>query len=136
MPPATSHLINVQKYTYLFRDYKAFKSCVPGKEEVRKADTKYVFLIMSHCPSGNIQQNKFIQVVTCISGTCLLIARQHSMIGCTTTYLTIHLLKDIWDDHSWGHQLPGGSVVKNLPTSVGDTGLILGPGRSHMPQNN
>ena len=48
MPPATSHLINIQKYTYHFRDYKAFKSCVPGKEEVRKADTKYIFLIMSH----------------------------------------------------------------------------------------
>ena len=27
---------------------------------------------------------------------------------------------------------PGGAVVKNLPVNAGDTGLIPGPGRSHM----
>ena len=27
-----------------------------------------------------------------------------------------------------------GSVVKNLPASAGDAGLIPDPGRSHMPQ--
>ena len=31
---------------------------------------------------------------------------------------------------------PGGSVVKNLPANAKDTGLIPGPGRSHMPQSN
>lgn len=31
---------------------------------------------------------------------------------------------------------PGYSVVKNLPANEGDTGLIPGPGRSHMPWNN
>ena len=31
---------------------------------------------------------------------------------------------------------PGGAVVKNLPTNAGDTGLISGPGRSHMPWSN
>ena len=31
----------------------------------------------------------------------------------------------------WGFL--GGSVVKNLPANVGDTGSISGPGRSHMP---
>ena len=31
---------------------------------------------------------------------------------------------------------PGGSVVKNTPANTGDTDSILGPGRSHMPQNN
>ena len=31
---------------------------------------------------------------------------------------------------------PGGSVVKNLPASAGDTGSILRSGRSHMPQSN
>ena len=31
---------------------------------------------------------------------------------------------------------PGGAVVKNLPAIAGDTGLIPGPGRSHMPQSN
>ena len=30
---------------------------------------------------------------------------------------------------------PGGSVVKNLPASAGDTGSIPGPGRCHMPQS-
>ena len=27
-------------------------------------------------------------------------------------------------------------VAKNLPDNAGDTGLIPGPGRSHMPQGN
>ena len=30
---------------------------------------------------------------------------------------------------------PGGSVVKNPPANAGDTGLIAGPGRSHIPQS-
>ena len=34
----------------------------------------------------------------------------------------------------WG--FPGGSVVKNLPANAGDTGLIPGPGRSHVPWSN
>ena len=35
-----------------------------------------------------------------------------------------------------GQGFPGGSVVKNLPANVGDTGPIPDPGRSHMPQRN
>ena len=31
---------------------------------------------------------------------------------------------------------PGGSVVKNLPANEGDTGSILGLGRSHRLWNN
>ena len=31
---------------------------------------------------------------------------------------------------------PGGSVVKNLPASAGDLGLIPDPGRSHIPRSN
>ena len=31
---------------------------------------------------------------------------------------------------------PAGAVDKNLPANAGDTGLILGPGRFHMPQSN
>ena len=30
---------------------------------------------------------------------------------------------------------PGGAVVKNPPASAGDTGLIPGPGRPHMPRS-
>ena len=30
----------------------------------------------------------------------------------------------------------GGVVVKNTPANAGDTSLIPGPGRSHMPQSN
>ena len=30
------------------------------------------------------------------------------------------------------HDFPGSSVVKNPPADAGDTGLIPGPGRSHM----
>ena len=32
--------------------------------------------------------------------------------------------------------LPGGPAVKNPPVNAGDTGMIPGPGRSHMPQSN
>ena len=31
---------------------------------------------------------------------------------------------------------PGGEVIKNLLTNVGDTGSSPGVGRSHMPQSN
>ena len=35
-----------------------------------------------------------------------------------------------------GGDFPGGTVVKNLPASAGDTGSSPGPGRFHMPQSN
>ena len=35
-----------------------------------------------------------------------------------------------------GRGFPGGSVIKNLPANVGDTGPIPDLGRSHMPQRN
>ena len=35
-----------------------------------------------------------------------------------------------------GGGFPGGSVVKNLPASVGEMGSIPDPGRSHMPRGN
>ena len=38
------------------------------------------------------------------------------------------------DKNSW--DFPGGPVVMNPPANAGDTGLIPGPGRSHMPRNN
>ena len=31
---------------------------------------------------------------------------------------------------------PGGAVVKNPPANAGDTGLIPGPGSSHMLRSN
>ena len=31
---------------------------------------------------------------------------------------------------------PGGPVVKNLPGNAGDTGLMPGLGRFHMPRGN
>ena len=35
-----------------------------------------------------------------------------------------------------GRGFPGGAVVKNQPTSAGDTASSPGPGRSHMPWSN
>ena len=35
-----------------------------------------------------------------------------------------------------GGDFPGGAVVKNPPANAGDTGLISGLGRSHMPRSN
>ena len=45
------------------------------------------------------------------------------------------ILKQLRDlkKHYW--DLPGGTVVKNLPTNAGDTGSSPGPGRSHMPRS-
>ena len=37
-----------------------------------------------------------------------------------------------WEAQKPTKGFPGGSVVKNLPTNTGDTGSILGPGRSHL----
>ena len=36
----------------------------------------------------------------------------------------------------WIWDFPGGAVAESLPANSGDTGLILGPGRSHMLQSN
>ena len=47
--------------------------------------------------------------------------------------------QDIFSCSSVKKQLegfPGGTVVKNPPANVGDTGLSPGPGRSHMPRSN
>ena len=33
-------------------------------------------------------------------------------------------------------RLPGSPVVRNLPASIGNTGLIPGPGRFHVLQGN
>ncbi|XP_069447686.1 izumo sperm-egg fusion protein 4 isoform X2 [Ovis canadensis] len=41
----------------------------------------------------------------------------------------VHLIQNAIIE-SWGRGLPGGSVVKNLPASAGDTGLIPGSGRT------
>ena len=41
------------------------------------------------------------------------------------------LKKALQEQNKW--DFPGGAVVKNLPANAGDTGLIPGPGRSHMP---
>ena len=44
-----------------------------------------------------------------------------------------------WSEHyqkSKGRDFPGGAMVKNPPANAGDTGLIPGPGRSHMPRSN
>ena len=35
-----------------------------------------------------------------------------------------------------GGHFPGGPVVKNPSTKAGDTGVIPGPGTSHMPRGN
>ena len=37
---------------------------------------------------------------------------------------------------SYSRDVPGGPVAKNMPVNTGDTGLIPGPGRSHMLLSN
>ena len=38
--------------------------------------------------------------------------------------------------NEWFGDFPGGTVIKNPPANAGDTGLIPGPGKSHMPWSN
>ena len=57
-----------------------------------------------------------------------------------TGYLSIHLTKDILLASKLGtykHLLnvPDGAVVNNLPCKAGDTGSVLGLGRSHVPRS-
>ena len=40
------------------------------------------------------------------------------------------------NQQSYGRNFPGGAVVKNLPANAGNTDVIPGPGRSHMPWSN
>ena len=44
--------------------------------------------------------------------------------------------KDCKAKGNWHNDFPGGQVVRNPPASAGDTGLIPGPGGSHMLQSN
>ena len=46
---------------------------------------------------------------------------------------SFHIVYRITAIRSHGQDIPGGSVVKNLPANAGDTGSIPGPGRFHMP---
>ena len=41
-----------------------------------------------------------------------------------------------WNIIKKTRDFPGGSVVKNPPANLGDTGSSPGPGRSHMPRSN
>ena len=54
----------------------------------------------------------------------------HMNMSCGTH--PMHTIASI--DVKKGRGFPGGSVVKNLPASAGDTGSSPGPGRSHMPR--
>ena len=47
------------------------------------------------------------------------------MYACKHTHTDTHIRMTFWD-------FPGGSLVKNPPANAGDTGLIPGPGRSHI----
>ena len=46
------------------------------------------------------------------------------------------LLKIKTRNKTEGRDFPGGTGVKNLPASAGDTGSSPGPGRYHMPRSN
>ena len=64
-------------------------------------------------------------------------------IGNVNTYWTFYIKKitfkcdnDVVMLKPLSLDFPGGSVVKNVPASAGDTGASPGPGRSHMPWSN
>ena len=57
-----------------------------------------------------------------------MIRQSHSW-AYTQTKLQFKKIHAPWD-------FSGGAVVKNLPANAGDTALIPGLGRSHMPLSN
>ena len=63
---------------------------------------------------------------------------KHKKHNATPKYIIIKLLKtsDKYKILKAAGGFPGGTVVKNPPANAGDTGLIPGPGRSHMPWSN
>ena len=54
---------------------------------------------------------------------------RHHHHGYLLPSILFFLKHQLWD-------FPGGSVAKNPPANAGDTGSILGPGRSHMLRSN
>ena len=55
--------------------------------------------------------------------------------GINTVILFKHVFWPLFKVAFFFH-FPGGPVVKNLPVNAGDTGSILGLGRSHIPRGN
>ena len=55
--------------------------------------------------------------------------------GCKSVGRSLNVTELNTFRHHFGG-FPGGSVIKNLPASAGDTGSIPGLGRSHMPWSN
>ena len=60
----------------------------------------------------------------------LLLAPYTDLLVCCGQLGKTHRVKKTTRD------FPGGTVVKNLPASAGDTGSIPGPGISHMWRSN
>ena len=56
--------------------------------------------------------------------------------GCGMAHGTTVKLQTWLLSKTQSRDLPGGTLVKNLPASAGDTGSSPGPGRSHMPRSN
>ena len=90
--------------------------------------THILFHILFHCGlSQDIEYSSLCYIV----GPCCL--SEDGVIASTVqSEETSHLCYINEEDLDF----PGGTVVKNLPANAGDTGLIPGLGRSHMPWSN
>ena len=84
---------------------------------------------------ANKQMNNFVPLLQLVSGyPCYLFPglfqeRNKHLADSEACCGNFVLVKTEWKGFS------GGSVVKNMPANAGDTGLISGPGGSHMPQS-
>ena len=70
-----------------------------------------------------------LKVFSEITYSFTLWSNNHTSWNLFQIYAGKTIKQDIWG-------FPGGSVVKNAPTSAGDTGSIPGLGGSHTPQDN
>ena len=76
-----------------------------------------IFFRISYFPNGQLNL---------VGSGCVVGSRGDSAVDVLSTFTSKIQLRGF----------PGGSVVKNPPANAEDTGLIPGPGRSHVPSNN
>ena len=78
----------------------------------------------------------------CLVAHLFLVVNIFVLSGCSSVYLSLHLLKDIWFASVFWQlpiQLLGfarGSAVKNPPVNTGDAGSVPGSGRSEEGNGN
>ena len=122
------------------RQRKSFKydqtqtpTCDPAPREVIINPRLLRCLWLSHNMKFYKGSSLYSSIILALQGQIVLVTQ----VMLNTILNFLKYLK-VWErEHqhiNYIQHFPGGPVVKNLPTNVGDTGSIPGLGISHMPQ--